>query len=304
MLERALDSVVAQTYPHWRAIVFDDSLSLLLKGVVKGVADDRIVYSHNPQRLGAAANIDQCFSSTERLGGTYACLLEDDNFWQPDFLSSIAEKLEADNPSLILVNQRINEEGVGLRPPQDTTRGDWFADGLVTPLDLRARLLLMEGLSNGGLVWQLGGEIDLRVGASVRETGLHEACRSLLVAAPFLFIKEPHAVWTSMPKSGTARANESNRTIGRGMQSIRDYVLRVHGNGVVGAAKLLASQLGLASQLVAALAYSGRPVLAGELIKGRKILAGRALVKGLAIRFAEKDPCAAFFTSARPVAVP
>ena len=303
MLRRALHSLLTQTYPHWKAVVFDDSLSSAPKEVVENASDNRISYLRNPQQLGAAVNIDQCFSPTKRLGGDYACLLEDDNFWLPDFLSLVAKQLEASSYSLILVNQRISEEGVGLRPPKETTRGDWFAAGWVTPLDLRARLLLMEGLSNGGLVWRLGGETDLRVGTHVRETGLHEACRSLLVATPFLFIKEPRAVWTLMPKFGTARANETNRTIGRGMQSIRDYVLRVHGKAVVRVAKSLALQLGLASQLVEGLAYSGHPDLAGELLTGKLILAACAFVKGLTIRFVEKDPCAAFLTSALPARI-
>jgi len=294
MLRRALSSLQMQTYPHWTAIVLDDSMSPESKEVVESFGDDRISYSHNPQRLGAAGNIDQCFSPAQRSGGDYACLLEDDNFWLPDFLSLVARQLETGSWSLILANQRVSEEGISLRPASETTRGDWFSAGCISPLRLRATLLFMEGLSNGGLVWRLGGETDLRVGSNVRETGLHEACRSLLVVSPFLFIEEPQAVWTLMPKSNTARVTESNRMISRGMQSIRDFVLRVHGEAVVCVAKTLALQLGLASQLVVALAYSGHPNLARELLRGKLIFAGRAFVKGLAIRFVEKDPCAAF----------
>src|SRR5262249_36071139 len=142
------------------------------------------------------------------------------------------------------------------------TRSDWFAAGSIDPLHLRATLFLMEGLSNGGLVWQLGGEIDLRVGSSVRVTGLQEACRSLLVRKPFLFIDEPQAVWTLMPKSRTARANENHRMIGRGMQSIRHFLLRNHGQSVVHLAKSLALKLGLTSRLVEAFAYCGYPNVA------------------------------------------
>jgi len=297
MLRRALNSLQVQTYPHWTATVFDDSTSPEPKEVVESFGDHRISYLRNHQRLGAAVNIDQCFSPTQRAGGNYACLLEDDNFWLPDFLSLVACQLETGNWSLILANQRVSEEGVSLRPATETTRGDWFSAGCVSPLELRATLLFMEGLSNGGLVWELDGETDLRVGFNVRETGLHEACRSLLVVSPFLFIEEPQAVWTLMPKSNTARVTESNRMINRGMQSIRDFVLRVHGDAVVSAARALALRLGLASQLVESLAYNGCPNLAGEFLRRRLILASRAFVKGLAIRFIEKDPCAAFLKS-------
>src|SRR6516165_10159211 len=90
MLRRAVKSLQTQTYPHWKAIVFDDSSSYTSKDVIQSVADDRISYVHNLKRLGAAGNIDQCFSPTNITGGDYACLLEDDNFWLPDFLSLIA----------------------------------------------------------------------------------------------------------------------------------------------------------------------------------------------------------------------
>jgi hypothetical protein len=300
MLRRAVKSLQAQTYPHWRAMVFDDSPSSNSRDVIQSIADDRISYVRNPQRLGAAGNIDQCFSSLRASGGDYGCLLEDDNFWLPDFLSLIVNHIGQNGCELILANQRISEEGVGLRPASETTRGEWFSAGKVGPLDLRARLFLMEGLSNGGLVWRLDGQTDLRVGPKVREPGLQEACRSLLVKTPFLFIEEPQAVYSLMPKSKTARASETNRSFGRGMQSIRDFVLRVHGRSVVHVAKSLANQLGLGARLVETLAYSGHPHLVGELLRGRAPLACRAFAKGLAIRLVERNPCAAFLQSILP----
>jgi glycosyltransferase involved in cell wall biosynthesis len=300
MLRRALDSLKSQSYPHWKAIVLDDSLSPDSRHIVRCASDDRISYLRNPGRLGAAKNIDQCFSSKSLLGGNYACLLEDDNFWFPDFLSLVAESLEKKSWELILANQRINEEGAGLRPAKETTRGRWFSAGSVNPLELRARLLLMEGLSNGGLVWRLNSQVNLQVDHNVRETGLQEACRSLLVAVPFLFISEPLAVWTSMPKADTARASEGYRTFGRGMQSIREFILRVHGKSLVWLARAVAEELELTDRLIEALSYSGYPSLAEKLIKRKRLLACRAFAKGLAIRFVENDPCAGFLSS-RPL---
>jgi hypothetical protein len=281
-------------------VVFDDSASSDLRDVIQSFADERISYVRNPQSLGAAGNIDQCFSPRRASNGDYGCLLEDDNFWLPDFLSLIANHISKDGWELILANQRINDEGVGLRPPSETTRGEWFSAGIVGPLDLRARLFLMEGLSNGGLIWRLGGETDLRVGPNVQEPGLQEVCRSLLVKTPFLFIDEPQAVYTLMAKSKTARASVTNRSFGRGMQSIRDFVLRVHGRSIVHVAKSLANQWGLGARLVETVAYSGHPHLVGELLRGRAPLACRAFAKGLAIRLVERSPCAAFLNAILP----
>ena len=304
MLRRALQSLQAQTYPHWKAIVYDDSLSSDVREVVHCVEDKRISYCHNPERLGAARNIDRCFAPTSFLGGEYGCLLEDDNFWLPGFLSLMADRLSDNKWRVILCNQRVNEHGVGLRPIEQTTRGGWFCAGSVAPLALRATLLFMEGLSNGGLIWALNSEIDLQVGATVQETGMHEACRSLLINCPFLFVEEPLAVWTLMPRRETARATERHRLIGRGMQSIRDFVLRVHGEPIVCVAKALAARLELTDRLVEAIAYSGRPSLVGELRKDRYVIIFRAISKGMAIRLVEDDPCAAFLRAGRPAIIP
>jgi hypothetical protein len=303
MLRRALQSLQAQNYPHWKAIIYDDSSSCDVKEVVQCAVDDRISYCRNPERLGAAKNIDQCFTSVPLVGGYYGCLLEDDNFWLPGFLLKIADRLSREPWCVVLSNQRIYEQGMGLRPANQTTRGGWFSAGSVDPLNLRATLLFMEGLSNGGLIWRLDSRTELQVGTTVQETGLHEACRSLLMRRPFLFVEEPLAVWTLMAKSASARTAESNRSIGRGMQSVRDFVLRTHGEAVVRIAKSLASRLGLTDRLVEAIAYSGRPRLAGELCKGRRLMISRACFKGLAIRVVEKDPCAAFLGVGRPAVI-
>ena len=299
LLRRALESLLAQTYAGWRATVMDDSRSAVISEMVAAMDDDRIVYSHNPERLGAAGNIDQCFSPEALQGGNYACLLEDDNYWLPDFLANMATILAEHTWDLALANQRVHEEGTGLHPETETTRGAWFRSGVVAPIELRASLLLMEGLSNGGLLWRLGSGVDLRVGPCVRETGLHEACRSLLVDRPFLFVADASAVWTAMPKERTARSGESNRVISRGMQAIRDMLLRQHGVELVTRAQHLAERIGLQAQFVEALAYSGRPGLAGVWLRGRRAAAWQAFLKGLAVRLIQPDPCVDFLRSVK-----
>lgn len=297
LLRRALESLISQSHRRWRATVMDDSRSAAILELVAAMGDDRIAYSRNPKRIGAAANIDQCFSPEPREGGDYACLLEDDNYWLPDFLAKMATILAKHPWDLVLANQRIHEDGIGLRPETDTTRGAWFSSGIVTPIELRASLFLMEGLSNGGLLWRLGSRVDLRVGPLVRETGLHEACRSLLVDRPFLFVAEASAVWTAIPKERTARFSESNRTISRGMQAIRDALLRRHGLELATRAQYLAERTGLQARLVEALAYSGKPALAGVWLCGRRALAWQAFLKGLAVRLVQPDPCVDFLRS-------
>jgi glycosyltransferase involved in cell wall biosynthesis len=297
VLRRAIESLLRQTYPHWKAVVFDDSTRVGARDVVQSADDSRITYKKNQNRMGAAGNIDQCFSPQAMFSGHYGCMLEDDNFLLPDFLAELIRSITKTDSQLILANQIINDEGSGLQGQDATTRGNWFFDGMVSPLDLRASLLLMEGISNGGLVWRLENKIDLRVGPTVKEAGLQEACRSLLVRTPLLFISQALAVWTSVPQPDSARAQETYRLFGRGMQSIRSFVLRCHGRTVVDLARPIAQKRGLNSRLVETLSYSGYPHLAGDLVRGRTSTACRAVVKGLAIRLVQNDPCDSFIQS-------
>jgi glycosyltransferase involved in cell wall biosynthesis len=298
MLSRALRSLREQTCSDWSAIVHDDSRTAAAQEVVASLADSRIRYSRNPGRLGAAANIDQCFAPAAQAGGDHACLLEDDNFWQPTFLETAAEALRSTDAALLLMDQRINDEGAGLRSDGATTRGGWFVGDRVDPLELRASLMFMEGISNGGLVWRLGAGPDLRVGSGVAYTGLQEACRSLLIKQPLPFVRRADAVWTALPKAQTARRDERNRLISRGMQSVRQYVLRRHGRAIVDAAATTARRLGLEGALAAAVWHS-----AGAQAWQWRDAVGldtRALLKGVALRATEPDPCRAFLDTRGP----
>jgi glycosyltransferase involved in cell wall biosynthesis len=292
LLSRALRSLQEQTCTDWTAVVYDDSRTSAAQDVVAGLADPRIRYCRNPERLGAAANIDQCFAPTAQAGGDHACLLEDDNFWQPGFLDTAAGALRATGAPLLMMDQRINDEGAGLRSADATTRGGWFAGATIEPIELHASLMFMEGISNGGLVWRLGAGPDLRVGAGVTYTGLQEACRTLLIGQPLPFVRRAEAVWTALPKPQTARRDERNRLISRGMQSVRCHVLRRHGRAVVDAAAAMARRLGLERALAAAIWHSaGAPAWRWRDAVG---LDPRALLKGVALRAVEPDPCCTF----------
>jgi hypothetical protein len=102
-----------------------------------------------------------------------------------------------------------------------------------------------------------------------------------------------------MPKERTARSGESNRVISRGRQAIRDMLLRQHGVELVTRAQHLAERIGLQAQFVEALAYSGRPGLAGVWLRGRRAEAWQAFLKGLAVRLIQPDPCVDFLRSVK-----
>ena len=289
LLARALQSLQAQTYPNWVATVYDDASAG--EEIVRSIADDRIRYQKNHQTLGACANIDKCFSPISDNGGTHGYVLEDDNFLLPEFFSLIAEALHKKPWRLIQANQRIWSKARGMHPQSETTRGLWFQPGVMDVVHLQASLLFMEGLSNGGMIWRLDDNCNFQVGPSVQHFGIQEACRTLLVNSPFLFIEEPLAVFTYMPRIETARGREGDRSVGRGLQSIRRHILKHFGSKVLGA---IPPNPGLKDQVTRLLIHSGYP----HLIAGRmNATLAKVWLKGLALRLTEPDPCARFLAN-------
>lgn len=289
LLRRALESLQGQTYPHWVASVYDDASAG--EEIVRSIGDKRIRYAQNPRRLGACVQMDRCFSPAAMSGGDYAVILEDDNFWLPEFLASVAQHLAKKHWSLIQANQRIWSAERGFHPATETTRGAWYSAGIIDQVHLMAATLFMQGLSTGGLIWKLDGSCDLRTHI-VHDFGLQEVSRSFLVRSPFLFADEAFAVFNLMPKTESARANDSNRKFGRGMQSIRRFIFSRYGREVVDV--ILAEKPTLTDQLYSLLAHSGChhliPLrLAGPLMK--------ASLKGLALRLTQPDPCSDFVTN-------
>src|SRR5271170_259127 len=87
LLRRALESLLLQSYSDWRAIILDDGNVEPTRALLDELRDQRLVHRPNENRLGAARNIGQSFSSASQVGGTHFAVLEDDNFWHRTFLS-------------------------------------------------------------------------------------------------------------------------------------------------------------------------------------------------------------------------
>jgi hypothetical protein len=294
MLRRSLESLLAQTYPHWVATVYDDAPHDGAAGVVEAVGDRRIHYRKNAIRLGAARNIDQCFDPCSTRSGSFGSLLEDDNFFLPDFFRHAAEVIQVNNAKILLMNQLIYEEAQGRYIDGETTRGGWFREGSISPHELMAVALFNEGISNGGLIWKLDAGLDLRVGPSVAETGLHEICRSILIEEPFTFVAVPLVVWTSMEKTFSARAAETNAIISRGNQSIRSFILEYYQDSVFERAHRIAAVFGKRKDLAKTLAYCGFLRLALKTSRRPEVI--EQYLKGTVRRLLTADPCREFLS--------
>lgn len=255
LLTRAIKSLIAQDHSHWQAIVMDDSPDQEARLVVESFADSRLLYRPNQQNLGSAGNIDQAFATHSLLDGRYACVLEDDNWLLPAYLSENIAALNAHDVNLLLRNQEVwLQTESQAQPTNRTTRGDWFTSKIYSPLELHAHLFFCEGVSNGGLFWHTEMKTQLQVGPTVKDAGLQEYCRALQVDEPFKFEPEPLSCWAEMSSSLSLRNPADNRTFARGTQSIRQYLLTIYGNDLLKEVEEIAVSLGRTAEFEASLA--------------------------------------------------
>src|SRR5690606_29230089 len=99
--EKALKSVLKQTYPHLEIIICDNSDNQQTKQIVKKyqkLSNTQIKYVRNPKNIGPIANQQQCFTLST---GEYINYLMDDDLFHP-------QKIEKMLPYL------VNDGGVAL----------------------------------------------------------------------------------------------------------------------------------------------------------------------------------------------
>jgi glycosyltransferase involved in cell wall biosynthesis len=97
LIGEALKSLLDQTYPHWEAVVLDDSVNpeqaRLAKELVEKLGDSRIRYSKNEQNIGMSRNMNQGLS----LGATSGCdaitILHADDVLDPDYARMMTETM-------------------------------------------------------------------------------------------------------------------------------------------------------------------------------------------------------------------
>lgn len=90
-LERALRSVLAQTFADFEVLVCDDASSEDVAGLLAAIGDDRIRYLRSDANLGMAATNVRGYRAAR---GRYVAHLDDDDEWTPRFLEVLVGKLE------------------------------------------------------------------------------------------------------------------------------------------------------------------------------------------------------------------
>jgi hypothetical protein len=109
LLRRALLSLQAQTFTDWRCEVHnDDPADNFPAQLVRETGDSRIAVVNHPERLGGAAAMNAFYAPA---AGGFISILEDDNWWEPPFLSCMLEAAgRHPHVSVFWANMRIWQE--------------------------------------------------------------------------------------------------------------------------------------------------------------------------------------------------
>ena len=122
LLPRALKSLLAQTFTDWVCELHnDDPADPFPAKLAAETADPRITLRQHETNLGANRTFNLVFGPAAE---PYVCLLEDDNWWQPDFLATLVPLADAHpETGFVWSNQKIWQE---------TPVGGWLDTGQTT----------------------------------------------------------------------------------------------------------------------------------------------------------------------------
>ena len=130
-LQRALETLLAQTEREYLVVVVDDSDTDAPAAVVRSfaAADARVSYHRNERRLGLVGNWRRAFALARAAApeAPYFAWGSDHDLWEPGWLASLCAELDA-RPAAVLaypLNDAISENGSVLRAPwRFTTAGE------------------------------------------------------------------------------------------------------------------------------------------------------------------------------------
>lgn len=103
-LRRALESALAQDYPHLQVIVADNCSEDDTERVVREVGGDRVDYLRHPTNIGAEPNYN---SLVARADGEFFLLLHDDDQIDPDYVTRCIAAVGSARPGLIRTGTRV-----------------------------------------------------------------------------------------------------------------------------------------------------------------------------------------------------
>src|SRR5579871_1749550 len=106
----AIESVLAQTYPHWELIIIDDASRDNTEDIVANYSDPRIIY-RKVERIGHPAGVRN--TGIRMAKGEFVGFLDADDVYLPDCLKILTAPLLENprNKASFGFDQRITEDG-------------------------------------------------------------------------------------------------------------------------------------------------------------------------------------------------
>ena len=233
LLKRCLQSLVLQEYPHWYAVVIDDSPEQEGYKVAKSFSDNRIIYTPNLHNLGIVANLNQCFRMKKfHSSSTYASVLEDDNYYLSTFLKDSLEVFIRTGSKVVLSSSRIallkkdESEILQNRFTLRSTYGE--EERFITYQERLCKALSGFPATNLGLVWSFDDEVSLETDVEKYNPVVAEKLRGLVCKGDFYYNPQAASVLTVFEKKSTLelhkKTSESNRRFRRSQLSFNRLV--------------------------------------------------------------------------------
>jgi len=190
LLKRALESLIDQSYTNWIAEVInddpsDDNVAL----IIESYQDERIYLSVPSIKRGATGNFNYAFAS--KAEEKYASILEDDNWWEKDFLNKMTTTL-ANQPDVLLA---VSNENIWL----EAKGGSWIKTGNTvwdkkTGTEFYGYTLKdrcgSAKICNSAMLWKTG-QADKWLTPDDLPVDVTEHYRERLIPHPILLVNEP-----------------------------------------------------------------------------------------------------------------
>lgn len=210
-----IDSVLAQSYPHWELCIADDAspkehIKRVLKEYEQKDARVRVVYRAQNGHISLASN-----SALEIAQGKYIALLDHDDALPEHALYFIAEAINANPEAQILYSDedKIDEQGRRFDPH---FKSDWnpdlfFSQNYVSHLGVYQRSILQ---TIGGFRTGVEGSQD---------QDLLLRCLPHVQAANIIHIPRVLYHWRAVDGSTALASGEKSYTTDAGIKALQDY---------------------------------------------------------------------------------
>ncbi|RBP48117.1 glycosyl transferase family 2 [Roseimicrobium gellanilyticum] len=214
LLRRALAGLYSQTYTDWRAVVYDDSPDQESLAIVNELGDARIECRPNAKNLGAALNLCKAFAPEPVFDDTeFACVLEDDNLFQPTLLEENVKSLQANKEPVLARNflmVDIEEDGSFTSNPDEPMRSLYGSESrVITYRDRVLEAFFTYTIGNLSYFWRLHRGVNLSA-LEPYNASLSEPRRAVSFQDDCRYEPEPLAVFgrfvckKQSPRSGSA----------------------------------------------------------------------------------------------------